>query len=97
MRKKEQKANVPLSINEVIFIGKVAKICGFEIQSMPSYKGATFNAVKLVKGDMNKYLVKVICHSFKKEFNKKLFYEYQTFGTETIVYLTIKQQDQCDI
>lgn len=89
MGKKNQKSIVPFSINEVLFVSRIAKMCGMKTISIASYGGATFSAVKIVKGDMSKFNLKLIKDTFQKEYNKKLFYEISECGMEKVVYLTI--------
>lgn len=85
-KKKKEKPTIPLSINETLYICKLCKLYDIASESMPSVRGATFNAVK-VKGDADKKSIKQIQDAFKTRFEKNLLYE--TSSISNLGYLTL--------
>lgn len=93
MGKKQKKVLVPFSINEMLFVCRIAKMCGLQCMSIPSSTKATFNAVKITKGEMSKSNLLFIKQSFKEKFGKTLTWEIQ----DNLAYFSmqiVKKEEQ---
>lgn len=88
-KKQVVKPITPMSINETLYIHKLAKLYGLKAESMASYQGATFTAIK-IKGDkISKKDVTPIIEAFKEQYDKVLCYEVDNLIS--IGYLTLQQ------